>query len=121
MISVLTDIQVAEGAINFKRRKRIDVKDLKAAYYNQVFLKHNITANDFKQNMDYYNSSPERIEKILEKVLENLNQMQGDLERKISDSLKFIRIQDSIKKADSAYFKIKHDSLRLLDSLNTHK
>jgi len=120
MINVLTDIQIAEGTLSYERTKRIDIKDLKAAYYNQVFLKYGITAVDFKQNMDYYNSSPERIEKVLEKVLENINQMQGDLERKIADSLRVIRVQDSIRKADSIVLIIRNDSLRLLDSLNAH-
>jgi len=107
MINILTDAQIVEGALNFNRINRINVTELKEEYYNQVFIKYNITAYDFKQNMDYYNSKPDEMEEILDGVLEKLNQIQAQLEQKIADekavkdSLNQVRIQDSIAVADS--------------------
>lgn len=107
MINILTDAQIVEGALNYNRINRINVTELKEEYYNQVFIKYNITAYDFKQNMDYYNSKPDVMEEILNGVLEKLNQIQAQLEQKIADekavkdSLNKIRIQDSIAVADS--------------------
>lgn len=107
MVNILTDAQIVEGALNYNRINRVNVTELKEEYYNQVFTKYDITAYDFKQNMDFYNSKPEVLEEILDGVLEKLNQIQAQLEQKIADekaikdSLNKIRIQDSIKIADS--------------------
>lgn len=107
MINILTDAQIVEGALNYNRINRVNVNELKEEYYNQVFIKYNITAYDFKQNMDYYNSKPDEMEDILNGVLEKLNTIQAQLEQKIADekslqdSLNKIRIKDSIRIADS--------------------
>lgn len=107
MVNILTDAQIVEGALNYNRVNRVNVTELKEEYYNQVFIKYNITANDFKQNMNYYNSKPDELEEILNSVLEKLNQIQAQLEQKIADekalndSLHKVHIQDSIKTADS--------------------
>lgn len=107
MVNILTDAQIVEGALNYNRINRVNVTELKEEYYNQVFIKYNITANDFKQNMDFYNSKPEVLEEILDGVLEKLNQIQAQLEQEIADkkaiddSLKKVHVQDSIKIADS--------------------
>jgi len=107
MINILTDAQIVEGALNYNRINRINVAELKEEYYNQVFIKYNITPYDFKQNMDYYNSNPDQMDEILDGVLEKLNQIQAQLEQNIADekaikdSLNKVRIQDSIINADS--------------------
>lgn len=107
MINILTDAQIVEGALNYNRVNRVNITELKEEYYNQVFIKYDITAYDFKQNMDYYNSKPEKLEEILNSVLVKLNQIQALLEQKIADekavqdSLNNIHVQDSIKNADS--------------------
>ncbi len=107
MVNILTDAQIVEGALNYNRINRVNVTELKEEYYNQVFIKYNITANDFKQNMDFYNSKPEVLEEILDDVLEKLNQIQAQLEQEIADkkaiddSLKKVHVLDSIKIADS--------------------
>jgi transcription termination factor NusB len=120
MIAVLTDVQIVEGALNYNRLKRKGANSFKEPYYNQVFLEHNITAKDLRQNLNYYNSQPELMEKIIDKVLENLNQLQGQVEKeiadqKIADSLKIIEYRiDSLRIADSLWLA---DSLRVADSL----
>jgi len=107
MVNILTDAQIVEGALNYNRVNRVNVTELKEEYYNQVFIKYNITVNDFKQNMNYYNSKPDELEEILNSVLGKLNQIQAQLEQKIADektikdSLYQVHIQDSIKTADS--------------------
>ena len=107
MVDVLMDIQIIEGTLIYNRVNNKDGKELKEEYYNQVFLEYNITALDFKQNMDYYTSKPKLMEEVLDNVLENLNERQAKLEQKIAnekvieDSLRLIYTQDSIKIADS--------------------
>lgn len=108
MIAVMTDVQIVEGALTYKRTKTKNIKNYKEPYYNQIFIEYNITANDLKQNLNYYNSDPELMEKIIDQVLENLNQTQGQLEKKIAEE----KIADSIRMIEK-----KTDSLRVADSL----
>lgn len=95
MVKVLTDIQIAQGVLNYNLKNRIRNDNYKEAFYNQVFLKYDITAHDFKQNMDYYNSQPEIMQGIFERVLENLNKIQGEVENEIKEESK----ADSIAKS----------------------
>lgn len=112
MILVMTDIQIVEGALNYNRVIRRGGNTYKESYYNQLFLEHEITAMDFKQNLAYYNMRPKVMEEILEKVLENTNQKLGQLEKKITEE----KIADSLRKIEE-----KNDSLNLLlDTLSTN-
>ena len=111
MIAVMTDVQIVEGALTYKRTKTKNIKNYKEPYYNQIFIEYNITANDLKQNLNYYNSDPELMEKIIDQVLENLNQTQGQLEKKIAEE----KIADSIRMIEK-----KTDSLRVADSLMSY-
>jgi len=111
MIAVMTDVQIVEGALTYKRTKTKNIKNYKEPYYNQIFIEYNITANDLKQNLNYYNSDPELMEKIIDQVLENLNQIQGQLEKKIAEE----KIADSIRMIEK-----KTDSLRVADSLMSY-
>lgn len=112
MILVMADIQVVEGALNYNRVIRRGGKTYRESYYNQLFLEHDITAKDFKQNLDYYNMRPEVMQEILEKVLEITNQTLGKLEKKMTEE----KIADSLKKIEEL-----NDSLNLmLDSLSTN-
>lgn len=108
MIKIMTDIQLLEGALNYNRVKRWN-KELKQPYYNKVFLEYNITAKDFKQNLNYYNSDPKNMGHIFEKVIENINQELGIVEIKIVEE----RVADSLKKIE-----LFNDSIRVSDSLN---
>ncbi len=107
----MTDVQIVEGALTYKRTKTKNIKNYKEPYYNQIFIEYNITANDLKQNLNYYNSDPELMEKIIDQVLENLNQTQGQLEKKIAEE----KIADSIRMIEK-----KTDSLRVADSLMSY-
>lgn len=111
MIAVMTDVQLVEGTLSYNRIKRKGNNNFKEEYYNQVFLEHNITAKDLRENLNYYNLQPELMQKIIEKVLENLNQTQGQLEKKIAEE----KIADSLKLIEDRI-----DSLRVVDSLSTY-
>jgi len=97
MVSLMTDIQIAEGALAYSRIKYRTVKNLKEPYYNQIFLHYNITPQDFIDNLNYYNSMPELMEGVIDKVLENLNQMQAQVEIDIKEQT----ISDSLAKLQS--------------------
>jgi len=94
MVSLMTDTQIAEGALTYSRVKHRTVQELKEPYYNQIFLHYNISPQDFIDNLNYYNSKPEVMEGIVDKVLENLNQMQASVEIEIKEKI----VADSLAK-----------------------
>lgn len=78
MITILTDVHLAEGALNFHRVNRMEYKDYKSAYYSKILEEHQITAVQLKENIDYYNSDPKLMEEIYEVVLSNLVRLETE-------------------------------------------
>lgn len=107
MVNIMAEVQIVEAALAHHRLHRRGDKTYKEPYYNQVFLEYGITAKDFKQNLNYYNSIPESMEKILEKVLEINNQKLGELENKIRED----KIADSLKKIE-----LLNDTLKVIEN-----
>ncbi len=81
MVDILTDVQLAEAVI---ARNRIERKYLKKGYndsvYRVIFEHYNITAEQLKDNINYYNSDPREMETIYDKVLSNLGRLKSELE-----------------------------------------
>ncbi len=68
MTEVMTDVQIIENAINYRRGKNIKVINLKTKGFDAVFEHHGITDSIFMQNLDYYNSHPEKMKAIMDSV-----------------------------------------------------
>ena len=79
MVSILTDIYVAEGTIAYHRTKKELTQEISTRYYKQIFQKHNINHRILKDNLRYYNSTPEIMEDIMEDVLANLSMLQSEV------------------------------------------
>lgn len=68
MIDVLTDAYLIEAQLNVKKSAGIDVTDLQASYYEQLFEHYGITDTIFEQNMAYYTRRPAVLERIMDSV-----------------------------------------------------
>ena len=68
MIDVLTDAYLIEAQLNLKKTAGIDVTDLQAAYYEQLFEHYGITDSIFEQNMAYYTRQPAILERMMDSV-----------------------------------------------------
>ena len=79
MVNILTDIYVAEGALAYHRMNKELTEDMSTNYYKKVFDEHHISHRILKDNLRYYNSTPEVMEEILEDVLSNLSKLQADI------------------------------------------
>ena len=79
MVDVLTDVQLAEGAITYQRILRIEQQNFRESAYNQIFLTYGITAKILNENINYYNNNPKQMELIYEQVLAKLSRIQGEL------------------------------------------
>lgn len=68
MIEVITDVQIIEQAINYRRGKNIKTINLKTKGFDAVFSHYGITDSIFYDNLDYYNSNPETMKVIMDSV-----------------------------------------------------
>ena len=78
-VSILTDIYVAEGAIAYYKTKKELTQEMSTRYYKQIFQEHNINHRILKDNLRYYNSTPEIMEDIMEDVLARLSILQSEV------------------------------------------
>ncbi len=105
MVSVITDVQFAEGILNYERNTGKTTVGLKEVAFDSIFAHHGITDSIFYANIDFYNRHPNNMNGIMKRVV---------------DSLLFIKSNlDSLNKIDSLY-KVKIDSLNKvkIDSLS---
>ena len=86
MVDVLTDVQIIEADINYQKSKERDQKvedSVKIApkdyikmtreYYDQFFEHYDITDSIFVQNIRYYSTQPEVLERIMDSVMNRLD------------------------------------------------
>ena len=104
MIDILTDLQLAEGIITYRRIDKLPAKEYGEAVYTKVIEEHHISREQLQENIDFYNDDPKLMEKIYDEVLARLNKMQTEI---MLEAAKL----DSIARINS-------DSLQILDSTN---
>jgi hypothetical protein len=80
IIEVLTDIQTAEAIMAYNRLQRENTdQEYKDSLFKVVFDHYGLTAEEVNANLHYYNNHPEQMERIYEKVLQNLSQRQSEV------------------------------------------
>jgi len=102
LVTVLTEVQLAEGAITYNRISHKKVKDDKEKYYAFIYRKFNLTPELLKENIDYYNSDPERMVAIYDKVLARLSELQAVLSVELKKKEK--AKEDSINSIDTTIY-----------------
>ena len=115
IVIVLTEIQLIEGALTHKRFLHDLTKDKKEQYYAYIYRKFNLTPELLKENLDYYNSNPDQMIAIYDKVLENLSKLQAELTFEIKRVEKVK--EDSILLSDTTIYVRKNIPVINKDSL----
>ena len=79
MIDIMTDVQIIEADINYKKSQdreqgqpQKDYSQMARSYYDQLFEHYDITDSIFTQNIRYYTERPEVLEKIMDSVMQRL-------------------------------------------------
>jgi len=103
MIEILTDLQLAEGILTYRRIEKLPTTDYGEALYTKVIEEHQLTREQLQENIDYYNNDPKLMEKMYDEVLARLNKMQSELSAQAAklDSIQKFK-SDSIQMHDSA-------------------
>jgi len=79
MVAIITDVQLVEGALVYRRSRRIEQQGFRKSAYKQMFSTYGITAKILNENINYYNSDPATMELIYDQVLAKLSRMEGEL------------------------------------------
>lgn len=102
MVALLTDLYLAKGMENIGGIElsidEMEKKNLKA--YAWVLKKHNIDTTRFQQSNYYYCSVMDDYEKMYKKVLQNLNDTLGKIE-KLDSINNIIKLEKEKKKMKS--------------------
>jgi hypothetical protein len=77
MVTLLTDIHMAEGIISNVKDKKIPVGHLSAEYFDTVLKQHQIDRETFEESMRYYAFHTEKLNDIYEQVIINLSKMES--------------------------------------------
>lgn len=78
MVDVLTDVQIMEGIISYKKNANQKTEYLRTIGYDTLFAHHGITDSIFKENMTYYNEvEPQALIRIMDSVEARLLKMKN--------------------------------------------
>jgi len=79
MISLLTDLHMADGIINTLKSKKQPAGHLANEYYEIILEKHSITREIFEESMRYYSYHAEKLDNIYEQVITDLSKKESIL------------------------------------------
>lgn len=78
MVDVVTDVQIMEATISYKKNTNQKTAYLKTVGYDTLFSHHGITDSIFEENMKYYNDvEPLTLIRIMDSVEVRLGRMKN--------------------------------------------
>lgn len=78
MIDVMTDVQLMEGIISFKKNANQKTTYLKVVGYDTIFAHYGITDSIFEDNIRYYNEAhPLVLGRIMDSVVDRLSKLKN--------------------------------------------
>jgi hypothetical protein len=77
MVTLLTDLHLADGVINTIKVKEKSIGHLSNEYFSAVLDKHKIGRDTFDESLRYYAYHTEELNKIYEKVIVNLSKIES--------------------------------------------
>ena len=72
MIALMTDLQIIEADLSFRKANQEDISGLPQQYYNQLFEHYGITDSIFTENLRFYTEQPAVLERIMDSVVQRL-------------------------------------------------
>ena len=78
MIEVLSDVHYTEETIQLKNLNYSDsTRKIAYGYYKEVFQKHQITPEQFKESFEWYKSHPEVMNDMYKEIITHLSEEQA--------------------------------------------
>jgi hypothetical protein len=79
MVILLTDLQLADGAVNIRSKQGKPKVEYASSYTNQVLEKHGVSREAFLESMRYYSYNIEELDKIYEEVINRLGKLESEI------------------------------------------
>ncbi len=79
MVSILTDIHLAEGYSRINGVYGDSAKEVLPAYYELILKKHNVERKVFTDSYYYYSTEPEKMNNIMNEVIINLSKLESGI------------------------------------------
>jgi hypothetical protein len=77
MVSLLTDMHLADGIINSLKDKKRPTGEISADYFDAILKKHHLDKATFEESMRYYAYYTEKMNKIYDDVIINLSKIES--------------------------------------------
>jgi hypothetical protein len=77
MVTLLTDLHIADGVINTVKFKDKSLKNLSTEYFTAILERHKISRATYDESMRYYSYHTEELNEIYEKVIVNLSKIES--------------------------------------------
>jgi hypothetical protein len=77
MVTLLTDLHLAEGAVTALKSKQHPAGHLSSDYFETILIKHSINKEVFEESMRYYAFHSEKLDKIYEQVIIDLSMQES--------------------------------------------
>jgi hypothetical protein len=77
MVSLLTDMHLADGIINSRKDKKKPTGEISAEYFDVILKKHHLDRPGFEESMRYYAYYTEKMDKIYDDVIINLSKLES--------------------------------------------
>ena len=77
MISLLTDLHLAEGVVNALKSKEHPAGHLSSDYFEAILKKHSINKETFEESMRYYAFHTEKLDRIYEEIIIDLSKKES--------------------------------------------
>ena len=81
MVNLLVDVEIAQAKMKFEVASEGKKPNYVEAY-NNLYKKHNLTKDQFLNNINYYCSDPMEMRKVYDKVIIRLSEQQAALIKK---------------------------------------
>lgn len=95
MISVLTDMHLAEAVYQTKRFSSEELnKYSESDFYYTILRKHSLADSVFEKSLIYYSSKPKEFEKIYTRVINRLTEMESEQKEKAQQPLNITNTQE---------------------------
>ena len=82
MVVLITDLQLADGAVNILAKQGKPKTEYASAFTQQVLEKHNVSEESFTESLRYYSFHIEKMDKIYEEVINRLGTLESEVHQK---------------------------------------
>jgi hypothetical protein len=84
LASIMTEMQIAEASFVVNSEVRFELS-MKPNYYDAILIHYDITLDEIRDNINYYQSSHDDMTEIYETILANLSKLESDVEYQIKE------------------------------------